>query len=603
MQEISSEREDADIREYLGICNAILMGELGQAGRDYLERLGFIFADENMKMVDEIGLKDLAKKFNIGYDPQFQDNEGNIWPAVIIPLMKNSYVAIDTRSPNGSHTCVMGNDTIFNAGALSGNAPVFVVDRVLDALAIINFKYQAVALCGADIEKLPQYIDKGKIVPKYPLLITLDNSGSRSEDIINELKNREIYSKKVDITGKSETILDASLVGFSLLLEQVHDIRDFKNAKSKEELDKKTDVFCRKYPARYENGFAFFSTRECLIDADILKVAEDFRKAILREIGLIQSNEENLKTRKAYLVKNAASFSMIDFKKSIKRKVYSSPVSTGFSKLDKELGGGFFPGLYIIGAISSLGKSAFVLQLADNIAKSGRDVLFFGLEMGKIELIARSLSRETFIWCGNDKSPEGIAKTLSEILNSECYDVSPESREAVDNAYSNYSKYNEHIFFLGQNDEAVTLADIRKSVEEHLLVMRSSPVLIVDYLQVIKSGEDTGKLSDKQLVDMSVTELKNISLKFNIPVIAVSSLNRASYSKEISFDAFKESGSIEYGCDVLIGLQFNEKSNINDAKRKEPRTIEGVILKQRNGPIGGRVIFSFYAKYNFFEEN
>lgn len=133
--------------------------------------------------------------------------------------------------------------------------------------------------------------------------------------------------------------------------------------------------------------------------------------------------------------------------------------------------------------------------------------------------------------------------------------------------------------------------------------MRSSPVLIVDYLQVIKSGEDTGKLSDKQLVDMSVTELKNISLKFNIPVIAVSSLNRASYSKEISFDAFKESGSIEYGCDVLIGLQFNEKSNINDAKRKEPRTIEGVILKQRNGPIGGRVIFSFYAKYNFFEEN
>lgn len=222
--------------------------------------------------------------------------------------------------------------------------------------------------------------------------------------------------------------------------------------------------FYDKSPFRFKDDIPCFSH----LDVEYLGIAEDLREALLCETGKTQSNEENLKTRKAYLMKNAASFSMIDFRKSIKRKIYSSPVSTGFSKLDKELGDGFFPGLYIIGAISSLGKSAFVLQLADNIAKSGRDVLFFGLEMGKIELIARSLSRETFLWCGNDKSPEGIAKTLSEILNSECYDVSPESREAVDNAYSSYSKYNEHIFFLGQNDEAVTLADIRKSVEEHL---------------------------------------------------------------------------------------------------------------------------------------
>ena len=71
-------------------------------------------------------------------------------------------------------------------------------------------------------------------------------------------------------------------------------------------------------------------------------------------------------------------------------------------------------------------------------------------------------------------------------------------------------------------------------------------------------------------------------------------------------EAFKESGAIEYSADVLIGLQFvgagDSGFDIDDAKRKNPRQIEAIILKHRNGRTGDRLRFSFFPAYNFFEE-
>ena len=130
--------------------------------------------------------------------------------------------------------------------------------------------------------------------------------------------------------------------------------------------------------------------------------------------------------------------------------------------------------------------------------------------------------------------------------------------------------------------------------------MGTYPVVFIDYLQIIESDKDNR--TDKQVVDDSVLILKNISKKCNVPVVAVSSLNRASYGREISQEAFKESGAIEYVCDSLIGLQFTGRPDINDAKREDPRKIEAVILKQRNGAVGTKIQFDFHAKYNFFEE-
>ena len=71
-------------------------------------------------------------------------------------------------------------------------------------------------------------------------------------------------------------------------------------------------------------------------------------------------------------------------------------------------------------------------------------------------------------------------------------------------------------------------------------------------------------------------------------------------------EAFKESGAIEYGSDVLIGLQFSgagEASfNAKEAKRKDPRSVELVILKNRSGRIGENILFNYYPMFNYFQE-
>jgi replicative DNA helicase len=101
--------------------------------------------------------------------------------------------------------------------------------------------------------------------------------------------------------------------------------------------------------------------------------------------------------------------------------------------------------------------------------------------------------------------------------------------------------------------------------------------------------------------------LKQISRDFSIPVIGISSLNRASYSKnnqnggqngagKVALESFKESGAIEYSSDILIGLNRNSDDNTGKAM------MELDILKNRNGIKDIAADFEYYYKYNYFRE-
>jgi replicative DNA helicase len=109
------------------------------------------------------------------------------------------------------------------------------------------------------------------------------------------------------------------------------------------------------------------------------------------------------------------------------------------------------------------------------------------------------------------------------------------------------------------------------------------------------------KLTDKQIVDRNISELKRLTRDLDIAVIAISSFNRQNYAEEVSFESFKESGAVEYSVDVLIGLQLwvkkstpqaEKREAIDDAKRKDPREIELVILKNRIYKTGQSVFLS-----------
>ena len=128
--------------------------------------------------------------------------------------------------------------------------------------------------------------------------------------------------------------------------------------------------------------------------------------------------------------------------------------------------------------------------------------------------------------------------------------------------------------------------------------------MIIDYLQILAPYND--RATDKQNTDKAVMELKRISRDYKTPVIGISSFNRANYSVAVTMEAFKESGAIEYSSDILIGLQLKgagkKDFDANEAKKKSPREIELVILKNRNGSTGDRIELQYYPLFNYFKE-
>lgn len=296
---------------------------------------------------------------------------------------------------------------------------------------------------------------------------------------------------------------------------------------------------------------------------------------------------------------------MDDFRQMIFGKNGWMCVPTGFPLLDEYLEGGLRESFYIIGAISSLGKTTFVLQMADQIAKSGQDVLIFSLEMPRKELMAKSISRHTFQIAVNERMGVQAAKTMFDILRGEKYkDYSKDEIELISRAVNEYKQYAEHIF-ITEGKGNLGVSQIREAVDRHIKIMKSVPVVIVDYLQILYPFSE--KMNDKQNTDKTVTELKRISRDFRAPVIGISSFNRSNYSSAVTMESFKESGSIEYSSDILMGIQLQGTGqkgfDVNEAKRKNPREIELVILKNRNGRTGDKISYKYYPEYNYFRES
>ena len=272
--------------------------------------------------------------------------------------------------------------------------------------------------------------------------------------------------------------------------------------------------------------------------------------------------------------------------------------------MDAELDGGLYEGLYVIGAISSLGKTTYCLQIADQIAKSEKDVMIFSLEMAGSELVSKSLSRLTAELAWKKNLPLSMAKTARGITNAKLYDdYSEEELGLIVHSIAEYGEFAEHLF-ISEGVGDIGTDNIREAVEKHIMLTANLPVVLVDYIQILSPSNERG--TDKQNTDKSVLELKRISRDYKLPVIGISSFNRENYKLEVSMQAFKESGAIEYSSDVLIGLQLygvgNSGFNVDEARKKSPRQVELRILKNRNGKVGGKIRLDYYAPFNYFVE-
>lgn len=299
-----------------------------------------------------------------------------------------------------------------------------------------------------------------------------------------------------------------------------------------------------------------------------------------------------------------------DFLNGIADSVNTPYIPTGFKGIDEALDGGLYEGLYIVGAISSLGKTTLVTQIADQVAKQGHDVLIFSLEMARSELMAKSISRHTVIEVLDKGGDMKNAKTVRGITAGVRYaNYNDTEKELIKNAVTAYSDYAKHIYITeGVGD--LGAQQIRETVEKHVQYTGNTPLVIIDYLQILAPYNE--RATDKQNTDKAVMELKRISRDFKTPVIGISSFNRDNYNNAVSMQSFKESGAIEYSSDILIGLQLkgagqkdpdtNKPFDPTEAKKKNPREIELVILKNRNGKTGTKIPLEFYPLFNYFIE-
>lgn len=280
-------------------------------------------------------------------------------------------------------------------------------------------------------------------------------------------------------------------------------------------------------------------------------------------------------------------------------------ISTGYPTLDLELGdgngiGGLAAGLYTIGAISSLGKTTFALQMADTIAAAGKDVLIIALEMSAFELMAKSISRITT----ETAQKERDRKTVQGILQGTRWThYSAAEHEAIEEAAAIYSKLAQHLFIV-EGIGTIGAKEVRQAVKKHIEMTGKAPVLIVDYLQILAPADPHA--TDKANTDKAVLEMKRISRDYNMPVICISSFNRQNYKEKVSMEALKESGAIEYSSDVVIGLQLkgagDSSFDVNKAKSQTPREIEAVILKNRSGKTGQTIPFNYDPRFNLFRD-
>lgn len=500
------------------------------------------------------------QEMRIGYD---EYNEGVVIPYSKEPAQELDYYAMRYAVPKYDadgklirfYKISGVTEPIFHADNLTNSMPyVFVCEAQIDALSIEQAGGNAIALGSTNnINKLIDYIkqlqdnDQG-YKSKKTFIIAFDN------DDAGKPAEKKLVKQLKDLGFMALSANDAGLY------------------------DPSPDL------TEYETGH--------------MKPVKDINDLLMGDPTALTARIERMISSPADVYRD--SFSMGSFRseyqKQRERNSSSPRISTGFSKLDEVLGGGIRPSLIFLGAITSIGKTTLVMQIADHIAKQGKDVIIFALEMSRFELVSRSISRESYRIAKAQQTPQqGNALTYYEISDGQ--PLTAAKTNILKQAEDYYFKAIAPHIFIVEGEGQVTAEFIRNYVQQHTELTGAAPVVIVDYLQLLQPPKDQYRLSDKQVVDINTMELKHISRDYTTPVIAVMSLNRAAYNEDVNLASGKESGAIEYGCDILLGMN-QEKENDDGT-----RSIYIDVLKHRGGIKDRRVTFTYAPAYSSFKDN
>jgi len=259
------------------------------------------------------------------------------------------------------------------------------------------------------------------------------------------------------------------------------------------------------------------------------------------------------------------------------RKGDITGIPTGFIELDKMTAGFQRNDLIIVAARPSVGKTAFALNIAQNVAtKTDENVAIFSLEMGADQLVMRMLCAE-----GNIDAQRLRTGSLT-----------PEDWGKLTMAMGSLSNSGIYI----DDTPGIRVGDIRAKCRR-LKQESGLGMVLIDYLQLIQGNGRTD--NRQQEVSEISRSLKELARELKVPVIALSQLSRGveqRQDKRPMMSDIRESGSIEQDADIVA---FLYRDDYYDKESENKNIIEIIIAKQRNGPVG-TVSLAFVKEYNKF---
>ena len=290
----------------------------------------------------------------------------------------------------------------------------------------------------------------------------------------------------------------------------------------------------------------------------------DCLRQLQQEMEYLESGKETKSKTLAQLVE--------DFKGNYFVEKETQPLFIGFEKLDSMLGGLEGGDMIVVGARPAVGKSALVTQITTNLARQGKRVGFYNLEMQNKQMYERFVVSES-----------GIG--LTRLRRATAFLGDEKER---------FLKANER---LAKADNIVITSTGGKSVSEIRSESKNMDydIIIIDYLQLLKA-ETTYRGNRTAEVGEISRAIKNLAMELNIPIIALSQLNRASEgkeSKEPTMAELREAGNIEQDASVIILLWNLDQ---DDRSRKGCK-----IEKNRQGECG-KVVMKFNGDTMNFEE-
>ncbi len=295
-------------------------------------------------------------------------------------------------------------------------------------------------------------------------------------------------------------------------------------------------------------------------NGEINEVLDDAEKKILNIV-------KNKRTSEFRTIQEVLNKTQSDLETLAEMKGEVTGLPTGWYDLDKITSGFHENELIIVAARPAMGKTAWALNLATNVAmNTNKTVALFNLEMGAEQLAMRMLSSLGQI--------EGWKLRTGKLLNNDW--------KRINEAISQLS--NSKIFI--NDTPGITIGEIRSKCRRLASSENGLGMVVIDYLQLISGGKGYGNNRQQEVSDIS-RALKTMAMELKVPIIALSQLSRAVESREDKrplMSDLRESGSIEQDADIVAFLYRDDYYNKEARTDNDTSISEFIIGKHRNGP-------------------